>query len=100
MHTQPELSPVVDAGDSLGFLLGLGKCRQEHPGQDCDNGDNYQQFDQCKGMAPDRPAAKANQTFHGMLWICGYDASIKEWFNSKSPESPEQIQYQVRVPAR
>jgi hypothetical protein len=36
---------VVEALDALGLALGLAQGRQEHSGQDRDDGDDYEQFD-------------------------------------------------------
>ena len=43
-----ELPVVGHAGDILRFQLGLGQNRQQKCGEDCDNGNNHQQFDQRK----------------------------------------------------
>jgi len=46
--SQRKLSLIVHTTDLLGFLLGLGQGRKQHPGQDGDDGNHHQQFDQGK----------------------------------------------------
>ena len=43
---QTDVLEVVDAGDAVGARLGLGQSRQEHAGQNRDDGDNDEQLDQ------------------------------------------------------
>jgi hypothetical protein len=39
---------VVEAPGLVRLLFGFGKRRQQHGRQNCDDGDNHQQFDKCK----------------------------------------------------
>ena len=43
-----DLAHVAQTRDAPGLFLGLGKCGQEEPRQNGDNGDDDQQFDQRK----------------------------------------------------
>jgi hypothetical protein len=36
---------IIDAGNLFGFGFGIGERRQEHGGQDCNNGNYDQQLD-------------------------------------------------------
>ena len=59
---QSLLPKVVGATDPLRPVLGVGQGRQQHPGQNRDDGDHHQQFDQRESRT--RPAA-GTLGFHG-----------------------------------
>jgi hypothetical protein len=69
--SQHELLLVVQAGDRLGFGLGLPKCGQEKTGQHGDNGNDNQEFNQGKGTASRLPLIPGNPDclfdFHGAM---------------------------------
>ena len=64
---QGKLFGIVQAGDSLGFGLGLAQDRQKEAGEDRNDGDHYQKFNECErpgwsvavfaGRALGRPAS-------------------------------------------
>jgi hypothetical protein len=43
------LAQVADACDGFGFAFGPGKGREEHACQNADDGEDHQEFDECKG---------------------------------------------------
>lgn len=48
---QAHLFQIVEAFGLLGLGLGLGKSREQHAGENRNNGDDDQQFNQCEGLA-------------------------------------------------
>ena len=48
---QSNFLQIVHATDGLRFGLGLRQRGQEQCGEDCNDGDNHQQFDQREGRA-------------------------------------------------
>jgi hypothetical protein len=44
-HAEAELLEIVDATGLTGLGFGLGKGGQKHRRENCDNGDNHEQFD-------------------------------------------------------
>ena len=46
MHEKTELPEVVQTGDAIRLLFGTGQGRQQHGGQNRDDGDDHEQFDQ------------------------------------------------------
>jgi hypothetical protein len=53
-HTETDLLLIANALNVFGLLLGLGQGREQHRGQNRNDGDHHQQFDQ--GKAPHKPA--------------------------------------------
>ena len=51
--SQLHLLEVAHALDAGGLRLSLGQCGKEHAGKNCDDGDNYQQFDEREGFLPE-----------------------------------------------
>ena len=51
---EDELFVIAETHDALGLSLGLAQRRQEHTGQDGDDGNDYQQFDEGEGTAVGR----------------------------------------------
>jgi hypothetical protein len=46
LESEAKLFVVVNAGGLLGFFLGPREGGQEHAGEDCDNGDDDEEFDE------------------------------------------------------
>ena len=65
--TDSNLLEVIHAADALCLSFGLSQCREEHPRQDGDDGDNDQQLNEREG--PDLVFMK---TLHG---------AILDWFD-------------------
>ena len=59
-----DLAAVAQALDTLGFRLGPGQRRQKHGRQNGDDGDNYQEFNQCE-----RTGRPARHTAGCILWV-------------------------------
>lgn len=68
LHEERDLLQVVHARNGLPLGLGLAQGRQEHAGQDGDDGDHHQEFDEREGPA----GMVIHLGFHGM----GFDREL------------------------
>ncbi len=53
VNRQANLTEIIDAGNALGFFLRARQGRQQHRRQDCDDGDDHEQFNERKGALPE-----------------------------------------------
>jgi hypothetical protein len=78
-----ELAGVVHAGHGVGLDLRLGQGRQEHGGQDGDDGDDDKQFNEREGWAPSGSGNEGIGSFHKQVPVkvrpvvpsCGHDSA-------------------------
>src|SRR5213594_1156100 len=61
LERKPELLEIVDALDALAGFLGATEGGQQHAGENCDNRDDYQQFDERKAREAGRPISYTSQ---------------------------------------
>jgi hypothetical protein len=69
MHRNSDLAQIVGALNPSGCFADLLHSREEQADKDCDNRDDYEQFDQSEGAAASGGKAGREgigETFHGM----------------------------------
>jgi hypothetical protein len=63
-HPQRQLPEIAEAGDRLGLRFGTSQRRQEHAGEDGNDGNHHEKFDEREASA-DAAFFSPSRVFHG-----------------------------------
>ena len=93
-YAKAKLFGVAQALNALRLRLGAGQGREEHAGQDGNDGDDHQQLDQ--GESPASPFGSSRNwdqllslwSSHGSIWMLGFRAFARRADNAATFNEP------------